>query len=41
MHGHREQKKAIEYNRLKIMLELSNSTHNSHTNQNRLENSLA
>ena len=27
MHNYREQKKAIEYNRLKVMLDLSNSTH--------------
>jgi hypothetical protein len=39
MHSYRENRKAIEYNRLKVMLELSNSTQNdSSFTGNRLEN---
>lgn len=39
MHSYRENRKAIEYNRLKVMLELSNSTQNdSSLTGNRLEN---
>ena len=41
MHSHREQKKAVEYNRLKVMLDLSNSTHTNSSKTPRLENSLA
>ena len=36
MHNHREQRKALEYNRLKFMLDLSNSTHTESSKTPRL-----
>ena len=41
MHSHREQRKAVEYNRLKNMLDLSVSTQNISTHSKRLENTIA